>query len=403
MTLKISWLDFSDTDRRKMIEVISLFKQRDTRDEMGLAQIRDGFAELLFPGTTTLQTRARYFLFVPWIYIYYENLKTPSTVIADRVKKREIQLMSALRKGGETDGVIGRRSGASLQRFPSSIYWNGLRTWGIFKLHGTPDQYHRVLDHYYVRHGNVPDYESQEHIRDDGTNWNPNLPGPAEKFLDVSTFTLTNDEAEYLRERLLISCNQSLIAYLVDRCDPVDGIDFAWHHPQFSEFPIQLKDWLVHARNFSETMHGTALLYNLMLAEKLQSEKLITQYRDRIDKWYLQLVNNQTSYYLWNLDEFWKLSRLFGDVYSPTYSFVNAWLEKLLTKSGINNPTEHYGMRKIVYDREVWLKRNRSRLENQRHLELWSGDAGTGQLDFRWGVGNRLTRDIQFGLRDGRR
>jgi hypothetical protein len=403
MTSQISWLDFSDTDRRKMIEVVSLFKQRDTRDEMGLSQIRDGFAELFFPGTTTLQTRARYFMFVPWIYIYYENLKTPSKVIADRVKNREIQLMSALMKGGETDGVIGRRAGASLQRFPSSIYWNGLRTWGILRLFGAPDQYHRVLDQYYIHHRNIPDYESQEHLRDERMNWDPNLPDPAEKFLEESTFTLTNDEAEYLRERLLISCNQSLMAYLVDRCDPIDGIDFSWQHPQFSEFPIHLKDWLVHARNFSETMHGTALLYNLLLAEKCQSEKLITQYRDRIDKWYMQLVNNQTSYYSWNIDDFWKLTRLFGSVYSPTYLFVNAWLEKLLTKSGINNPTEHDGMRKIVYGREVWLKRNRSRLENQRHLELWSGEAGTGQLDFRWWVGNRLTRDIQFGLQNGRR
>ena len=76
----ISWLDFSDSERRKMVEVISLFKQRDTRDEMGLAQIRDGFAEMFFPGTTTIQTRACYFLFLPWLYRYHIGRIAPAAL-----------------------------------------------------------------------------------------------------------------------------------------------------------------------------------------------------------------------------------------------------------------------------------------------------------------------------------
>lgn len=34
---------------------------------LGFAPIRDAFADYFFPGTSTIQTRARYFLFVPWI------------------------------------------------------------------------------------------------------------------------------------------------------------------------------------------------------------------------------------------------------------------------------------------------------------------------------------------------
>ncbi len=33
---EISWLDFAEDDRRKMMEVLSLFKLRETRDELGL-------------------------------------------------------------------------------------------------------------------------------------------------------------------------------------------------------------------------------------------------------------------------------------------------------------------------------------------------------------------------------
>ena len=44
ITSSIAWLDFSEEDRRKVMEVVSLFKERDTRDELGLGSIRDVFA-----------------------------------------------------------------------------------------------------------------------------------------------------------------------------------------------------------------------------------------------------------------------------------------------------------------------------------------------------------------------
>jgi len=37
---EIAWLDFSDQQRRKMMEVVALFKEQDTRDELGLGSIR---------------------------------------------------------------------------------------------------------------------------------------------------------------------------------------------------------------------------------------------------------------------------------------------------------------------------------------------------------------------------
>jgi len=51
-----------------MLDVINAFSEKDTRDELGFGSVRDAFADTLFPGTSTIQTRARYFLFVPWIY-----------------------------------------------------------------------------------------------------------------------------------------------------------------------------------------------------------------------------------------------------------------------------------------------------------------------------------------------
>jgi len=162
-----------------MIEVVSLFREQDTRDELGIGSIRDALADFFFPGTTTLQTRARYFLLVPWMYTYYENRKVSSEKIAGRLRQDEIRLIDTLKEAGET-GVIGERSGISLHRFPSSIYWKGLQRWGVCRFLGTTEQYHRSLDRWYEgnrQSSQADDYFSPGQIY----NWDPDLPvRPAE-------------------------------------------------------------------------------------------------------------------------------------------------------------------------------------------------------------------------------
>jgi len=91
-----SWVDFAEDDRRKMSEVIALFREQDTRDELGLGGIRDTFADLLFPATSTIQTRARYFLFIPWVYQELERRRTLPADIERLARRDEV----AARPGG---------------------------------------------------------------------------------------------------------------------------------------------------------------------------------------------------------------------------------------------------------------------------------------------------------------
>jgi len=68
VTATIAWVDASREDQRRMREIINMFAQSESRDELGIGQIRDAFSDLLFPGTSTLHTRARYLLLIPWCY-----------------------------------------------------------------------------------------------------------------------------------------------------------------------------------------------------------------------------------------------------------------------------------------------------------------------------------------------
>ena len=78
MASRFAWIDVDEASRRTMLDFIDQFRDQGTLDEIGIGTIRDAFADYFFPGTTTVQTRARYFLFVPWIYRRLESKGTSS-------------------------------------------------------------------------------------------------------------------------------------------------------------------------------------------------------------------------------------------------------------------------------------------------------------------------------------
>jgi len=48
-TSAFAWLDYSDGERRRMFEVIDLFREKGTVDDLGIGSIRDTFADRFFP------------------------------------------------------------------------------------------------------------------------------------------------------------------------------------------------------------------------------------------------------------------------------------------------------------------------------------------------------------------
>ena len=68
MPSHFGWVDFAEDDRQRMLDVVRLFQEQETRDELGEGTIRNAFSDYPLPGTSTIQTRARYMLLVPWIY-----------------------------------------------------------------------------------------------------------------------------------------------------------------------------------------------------------------------------------------------------------------------------------------------------------------------------------------------
>ena len=65
--MEIGWIDFSREDRKKALTILQTLQEEGAVDELGIGVIRDAFANYFFPGTSTLHTRAKYLLIVPYI------------------------------------------------------------------------------------------------------------------------------------------------------------------------------------------------------------------------------------------------------------------------------------------------------------------------------------------------
>ena len=59
MASTIAWLDFSEDDQRRAREIIALFSQQESRDELGIGTVRDALSDELFPGISVTQARSR--------------------------------------------------------------------------------------------------------------------------------------------------------------------------------------------------------------------------------------------------------------------------------------------------------------------------------------------------------
>ena len=134
----LAWLDYSEADQRRARDIVAMFSQSESRDELGLGQIRDALSDTLFPGTSVLLTRARYLLFVPWLYREGARRGRQGSQLSSWVDRQERLLIGALRNGGDSAGLIGGVVGERVQNLPSTIYWNSLRRFGILRHDGTP-------------------------------------------------------------------------------------------------------------------------------------------------------------------------------------------------------------------------------------------------------------------------
>lgn len=402
MPSALTWLDYSERDRRRALDVIDLFRETGTLDELGLAGVRNSFSDLFFPGTSTILTRACYFLLVPWTFQRLERLRFSSSRVAARARRAELNLSSRMLAAGDRRGVFGSQAGMTLKRLPSEVYWGGLGSWGIRTFQGHVWAYFRSLDGYYRRRSRFFSMPRDPEGRSEPpANWHPHLPDPPDGFpYENVSVALRHEDAEYLRDRVQARHPGSLLAVLAGRADATDlQADRPWQLSVLPEIPPDLREQLHDARLFSICLHGAALLYNLMLSELQQHEKRMENHLAALKHWTAEVHEIKSELADWHLNGVWDIVRSSGRSISyPMKDFIERWVAGLKSSGPEAVIREKSRARLLIREREAQLKRARARLTNPRHLELWGGDSGTGQMSYRWRVSRRILRDIFNGL-----
>jgi hypothetical protein len=389
-------MDTTEGERRRALDIVAALREAETRDELGLGMIRDGLSELLFPGTSTIQTHARYFLFVPWIYRDLERRRTPASEIAAKARRAELALVAPLVESSGPRGVIGSQARDRLQRLPSGIYWAGLAAWGIRRFPGHQFQYHRSVDAFYRRVGRRS--EDDQLLGDAAAvNWDEALPEPPEGLPESATLVLRANERDYLAHRIAVSAPGTFLDHL-SRVEPWEPVGFPWEHPAAETAGDATTRVLHHARCFSEALQGARLLYNLMLAERYSAEDHRPTYRALMTEWATLVEERSDRIDEWSareLPELWELLREWR-ITPPSRRFITDFTHRIRS-AGPHAIADDAEARGLVHAREVRLKRRLARLENASALNRWSGASGAGRLDMRWGTSQQILLEVVAG------
>lgn len=409
-----AWLAHDDAEAEHLRRVVEAFGDKGTLDPIGFGPIRDAVADLIFPGISTIQTRARYFVFVPRIFQALEANRVPPEEFAACLRAEEVRLIHALIAGLLTAGaawndpdwlgIIGREAQAKVQNPPSTIYWNGMQAFGIRQFYGSVADYRRRLRAHYRRLDAVQHDDDGDLVGIPPRNWDPFVPQAGQLPRDTESFHLTFEESEYLTAQIRLYQPRSLTSVMLAD-DASSDAEAPWEVPTTDN---TLATLLRDAEHFALLSHGVQLLYNVLLYERWRTELGAKgendneeMVRERASEW-VQEVSGRIDE-LADVAETFPLflHRLRGTgarVPGETQRFFQSWIQAATADphAAMQNPDQAEAVRR----RERQLKGGLAKLVARPALESWAMRAepqADQRLTFRWGNAHRIVDDVLAG------
>lgn len=388
---RVGWIFGSLSERDDALALLDDDGPAEPRDELGVGPLRDVFANAFFPGITTPQTRAKYFLFVPALYKRIEEDATLRRRPATAILEQEQSLLEHLMRGRDLDGVIGSKFNRVPTIPASSIYWTGLHAWGIRLFRDSRAHYHGWLQ--------TPTRllhldEIEENAENDPPRWLV-LPREAQ-LLESPDIQLSRAEAVFLEARVHALRGRSGRPLLKDLLENPPEPGPFWDAELIRRNNAELSDEVRDAKRLSVAHNGAMRLYNLLCATQAGDDGAVEAWLAECEAWHL--AHPPDEWQDWDLAAFWgRVERLDGgrEARGATEPFLAPWIA--LLSSGKKLHGAH--ARRLVCDRERVTKPGRERLSWPFALEGWNREGlGVQPLDYRWRSASRIIRDIQEGL-----
>lgn len=401
--MTLGWIDFSTQDRQQIEAALNRLTPRGTLDELGLGQIRDGLANHFFPGTSTLHTRAVYFLLVPQLLreIAARPGKKGVREIIQQLYQKEFEAIGHLVSNTEAAvawGIIGKTAGKALKQKPSGAYWSGIRQFGLVENYGSLRQFvARCLPHWRQGDANFGFAALSQQPRPDG-NW-----------LTELTTRLNTNDAAFLRTQIKRTHASSLFASLLSLVEQneADVLEVK-HVPDFFDHPILSPHagFLRHSRTYEMICRSALLAYNLALRVKTKrianddepTQTLIAAHNTlyaEVERWQLQRTDVDN------------LLSAFPRSDKNTATFLQAWSQRLL-----NRTDQGAEALNVIEEREYRMKGERARLYDLSRAEALAPNATPGLswapdnvtvnpvFDYRWPTVKNHLHDLTVGIRN---
>lgn len=411
----VGWIDFSSEHRDKVRTVIDLLNKQGVVDELGIGVIRDSFADRMFPGVSTIQTRPKYFTLTALLIRDYERQserKKQKQSLEDYLRYWEkwcrIQLASRYGNGGEARGIIGisfgQRRDRDVLRPPSSVYWNGLRTFGFIRTRLSLAEFAREIS---GRHSLAAILQGTDRLKGDDQDADdqagPRIRAPevADDYWHNLSITLTQSEAEFLRHQITACVPDSLLGQILLDDEATEELLKLRQNATFADmadlpFVGRLKNHdlrrtVHHARDFWTILEGAHIRYNWLLQSRFGTASGTEQCDEYWDEWRAQM--HQFDWSNWESNFLWQLVEQHGSNVRPsTRRFIDGWISQ--ARAGASDVSVCDG---LVIDQERANKTSRARLRPGAKDEHVDGWIGLAELDYRLPQVRTLVDDIQRG------
>jgi len=402
--MQLGWVDYSREERETIKELLKVLGESGSLDELGVGIVRDSISDLLYPGTSVLHTRAKYYILIP--ELFKKAMKSGLTTgaeVRNLINTDQDRIARALRRavdeetGTKAAGIIGGRSDRGVKMKPTRIYWNALRTTEIL-CNGDmsfDDACSAVAGYNSKTQNIVIKYEGE----DDGGDaydagagnfalFNAPCKKSIEDYLDNPTLHLRRDEADYLRSQFLHVpvMKNTLMEYCLKTKTSFEGE--ALDDIPTDDMPEVLRHNLALATEFANFIYGAYIVYNMMFFEN-GGENATADVKDRLEEKYKNWKKNTPG--LPHRDEILKLVK--------NHEHYKTAIRDFLTKfeSAVKaNPSDICSdeEKRIIRQREQACKSVKAKIGKDYPFQ----EIQTAPMNYRHGTGQTIISDILKGM-----
>ena len=388
--IKIGFIDYSREERNRILSTLKMLEERSALDELGIGVVRDAYADKLFPGISTLQTRAKYVVLIPYIFQTAKERAEKGKLANARVmlqwlNEQEDLLVETLKNHSlNTNGIIGinaNKQKRSVKIKPSTIYWNGLRTFGILRRDNISIYDACKLICSAANRKSEMEIQTEGDSFDDPTARGQNnmvfLPiRQGYDYFSKAGIDLTREEAEFLKERILRSsvASDSLLGFFIREgklCDQFDSVPY-------DKLPAGIrKDYLL-AKDFAQFIYGAHIRYNVVFSDGMDEEMI-----NEFESWRDEFLASP-----------FDLDAVLGNVSCPPglAHFCRKFVECV-------KGNDLSAMDDLIVERERTIKTTRAKLRKpEEYLYDPKNPIHHYKLDYRFSTAMTILKDIITGL-----